>query len=66
MVLTDPSKIAPNVLHILHQSGMTDDEISWSSTQTLMDRWLQYEGIIGYTDRIIFAYERIKGAQVQK
>lgn len=66
MVLTDPSKIAPNVLDTLHKAGMTDDEISWSSTQTLMDRWLQYEGIIGYTDRIIFAYERIKGAQVPK
>lgn len=36
------------------------------SPYTVFDNWLRYQGIVGFTEDIIKAYEGIKAAQITK
>ena len=49
-----------SVLNALKASGWDDEEIKISSESELLERFLQWHGIIGFTTTIINAYESIK------
>lgn len=62
---TDVSKIPPRILSDLKERGMSDDEIRISSVRELLDQYLHWHGICGYTSDIIRAYEAFKDAQIK-
>ena len=60
--MTNPDKLKDKVLEVIREN-LSDEEIPYSSAEELMDAFLQWEGIIGYTSMIIEAWENIKAAQ---
>ena len=60
--MTNIDKLSDKVLESILEN-IPKEEIPHSSAQELMDAFLQWEGIIGYTTMIIEAWENIKSAQ---
>lgn len=60
--MTNPDKLKDKVLDVIREN-LSDGAIPHSSAEELMDAFLQWEGIIGYTSIIIEAWENIKAAQ---
>lgn len=60
--MTNPDKLKDKVLEVIREN-LSDEAIPHSSAEELMDAFLQWEGIIGYTSMIIEAWENIKAAQ---
>lgn len=42
-----------STLDALHEAGLTDAEINRMSNFDLLDKWLTYQGIIGFTRKIM-------------
>jgi hypothetical protein len=61
----DDSKLLPDVREDILENKRID-EFETMSVYTAFDAFLNYNGIIGFTDFIISAYENIKAAEIKK
>jgi hypothetical protein len=70
--MLDPNELSDKVMENLcnRLEDLSEDKqlerIKGMSTQEAFDEFLKWEGIIGYTNMLIKAYESIKAAEVQK
>ena len=55
-------KIPPNIMEDLAEWGLTAEEIAAADVFTLLNEWLEYQGIDDYTADIIEVYEALKKA----
>lgn len=53
MPLNNNKSLQPRTLRTLMEAGFTGDQIRLMSSTEIIDAVLSYEGIIGFTDRII-------------
>lgn len=64
---TDIKKIPEHILSVVRNDrGNSEAELGIMTPRELMQEWLYWNGIIGYTEKIIEAYEAFKSAQVPK
>lgn len=63
--MVNVSKIPAHMLRDLRARGLKDEEIEQSSVHTLMDEYLKWHGIIGFTTSILGAADALKAAQVK-
>jgi hypothetical protein len=55
-----PSKLPKYVYYTLTEIGFTDEEITQMSRETIINAWLNWQGIIGYTLQIMSVVDSIK------
>ena len=58
--------IKQNVPFSRQDKPFTDEELNTKSKRDLLNHWLQWNGIIGYTDNIINAIEAIFDVDLNK
>ncbi len=62
--MLDIKKIPPSMLKVFRKEfDCTDDEIASWNAVTALDNWLEWEGIIGYTDIIVKHLDALRRAE---
>lgn len=68
--MKNSKRIDSHILEYIRQNtpfgraNFTDEEIDAKSNRQLLDHWLQWQGIIGYTNSIISTIENIYGIKL--
>lgn len=62
----DISRIPTYILSNLHERGHTDEQIATMTPEEALDEFLNWEGIIGYTGRIVGALDALRAAETKK
>ena len=68
-ITTIPEHILDDIRHNVpfgYEGIYTDDELSRKTPGELFDHWLQWHGIIGYSESIVDAVEAIYGVDLSK
>jgi hypothetical protein len=61
----DTNKIPPAILKVFrNQCDYTEDQIAEWNAVTALDAWLEWEGIIGYTDIIVRHLDALRNAEI--
>ena len=64
--MLDLNKIPKPILKVLrNECDYTDDQIADWSAVTALDAWLEWEGIIGYTDIIVGHLDALRASEVK-
>lgn len=64
--MLDLNKIPAPILKVLrNECDYTDDQIADWNPVTALDAWLEWEGIIGYTDIIVRHLDALRKAEVK-